>query len=244
MKSRNALFSLPLLLFASLFALANQVVEASAPLEFDITYTAKLGNWRAQSSRSLRRDEQTGVYHMQARSSVSLLLKSLTTIRESASFHWQGELPLPLDYHFEQSGLGARERHAEFDHDGDVAHYRVNNDSGSLQMDAPAYDPLTSNLVVRQQLVAGESEIFVEVMDRNKIETWHFRVVGETMLQTELGEFAAVHVERVRQDSKRHTEFWLAKDHDYILLQLVQEEPNGRILRLDISQASLNGVSL
>jgi hypothetical protein len=243
MKSGNAFLSLPLLLLASLATLANPA-EAAAPLEFDLTYTAQLGSWRAQASRSLRKDEQTGTYHMQSHSRVMLMFKSITAIRESANFQWQGELPLALDYHFEQSGLGARERHAEFDHVAGVAHYRVNKDSGNLKLDTPTYDPLTSNLVVRQQLLAGESEIFVEVLDRNKIETWHFRVVGETMLQTELGQFAAVHVERVRQDSKRHTEFWLAKDHDYILLQLVQEEPNGRILRLDISEASLNGVAL
>lgn len=221
------------------------MVQADAPREFEIVYDARLGSWRAESSRSLVYDAGSGVYQMEATSSIKLLGQNLSTISELASFQWQDNLPKPLHYEFRQSGIGARERSAEFDYADRELHFRVDEESGSYPLDGPVYDELTALQVLRQQLQRGATEIQFTVLDRSEVELWEFRVLERDLLHTDLGDFAAVHVERVREEgNKRRTEFWLASDFDYLLLKLVQEEPNGRTFTLNVASATLDGEAL
>lgn len=222
----------------------TSLLAAPPPGEFEVVYDARLGSWRAESSRSLRYNAASGVYHMQAQSRIRLLGQDLVRIEEQARFGWQDELPKPLDYHFQQSGIGARERRLNFDWQQDQARYQVDKDSGVLPLEGTVYDELTALLAIREQLLAGETDISFTVLDRNHLETWRFRVLDEEVLHTDLGDFASVHVERVRENSDRRTEFWMASDYDYLVLKLVQEEPDGRVLTLSVSSASYNGTPL
>ena len=45
-------------------------------------------------------------------------------------------------------------------------------------------------------------------------------------------------------DSERATDFWLAPDYDYVMLRMLQREPDGRVISLDVTQATLNGEAL
>lgn len=233
-----------LVLLAACALPAAGLLAAPPPGEFEVVYDARLGSWRAESSRSLRYDATDGVYHMQALSRIRLLGQDLVRIDEQARFGWQGELPKPLAYHFNQSGIGARERRVEFDWPQNIARYQVDKDSGVLRLEGTVYDELTAVLAIREQLLAGNSDIAFTVLDRSRLETWRFRVLDEEVLHTDLGDFASVHVERVRENSERRTEFWMATDYDYLVLKLVQEEPNGRVLTLNVTSASYNGTPL
>lgn len=233
----------PLLLSALI--LSGVSALAAPPAEFEIRYDARLGNWQAESERSLRFDTSTQTWHMQAKSRVLLLGNSLSTITEKSNFRWQGELPVPLEYSFDQSGIGERQRSVKFDHEASSVKFTVTEESGQYPLTSPVYDDLSAYLVLRQQLEQGAKDIYFDVLDRNKIETYHYRVLDESTLHTKLGDFPSVHIERVREEgNKRRTEFWLARDQDYLLLKLEQEEPNGRVLEMDITEATLSGVPL
>jgi|GEM_PF-500489 hypothetical protein len=237
----NALASLLL----SALILSGIPAMAAPPAEFEIRYDAHLGNWQAESERSLRFDTSTQTWHMQATSRVLLLGNSLSTITEKSNFRWQGELPVPLEYSFVQSGIGERQRSIKFDHEASIVKFTVDEKSGQYPLAFPVYDDLSAYLVLRQQLEQGAKDIYFGVFDRDKIETYHYRVLDESTLHTKLGDFPSVHIERVREDgNKRRTEFWLARDQDFLLLKLEQEEPNGRVLEMDITQATLSGQPL
>lgn len=228
----------------ALLGLPAALANAGPPGEYEVVYDARLGSWRAESSRSLQFDEASGLYRMQALSRIRLLGQDLVHIDEQATFGWQDDLPQARSYHFDQSGIGARERRVEFDWQRAIAHYQVDDESGSYAVEAPVYDELTALLAIRQQLQAGVDDIAFTVLDRDRLETWRFRVLDEAVLHTDLGDFASVHVERVRENSERRTEFWMATDYDYLVLKLVQEEPNGRTLTLDVESASFDGEPL
>lgn len=229
-------------LLLALFCFSTQAAE---PALFSLEYDARFGSWRAESVRSLTQEESNGVYHMQAQSKVLLLGTSVSTITEDATFTLQDGLPLTRNYRFTQTGIGARERSVEFDRNAGVARYQVKDKRGEVALQGPVYDELTTFLVLRQRLQQGEQEIVFDVMDRDRIETHHYRVLGEEPLHTALGDFDAVHVARLRQEgSKRSTEFWLARDYDYVLLKLEQTEPDGRSIGLDITGGMVNGMSL
>lgn len=219
--------------------------HAAEPALFALEYDARFGSWRAESVRSLTREEADGVYHMQAQSKVLLLGKSVSTITEDATFTLQDDLPLTSHYNYTQTGIGARTRSVEFDRAAGVARYQVKDKRGEVALQGQVHDELTSFLVLRQRLALGEQDIVFDVMDRDHIETHHYQVLSEQALHTALGDFDAVHVARLREEgSKRKTEFWLARDYDYVLLKLEQSEPDGSSIGLDISGGVVNGMSL
>jgi hypothetical protein len=229
---------------ALLMLLWGQALLAQ-PALFNLHYDARYGSWRAESVRTLTQEEADGVFHLQSQSRILLLGRSVSTITEDASFTWQDELPLPQSYKYEQTGIGARTRSAEFDHKAGRASYRVKDKQGVVQFEGRVFDELTAFLVLRSHLQRGEKDIFFDVMDRDQIETHHYRVLSDEALHTSLGDFAAVHVARIREgDSKRSTEFWLARDHDYVLLKLQQTEPDGRSINLEISSGEVLGKPL
>jgi len=225
--------------------LCSGSIRAEQPAEFNISYAARYGNWLAQSERRLIYDAATATYNLRAQSKVLLLGTSVTTITETATFGWQGALPLPREYEYEQEGIGRRKRSISFDQKAASATTQVNDASVTIPLLASTYDDLTAFLVIKQQLQDAASEIYFDVLDRDNVKTYHYRVLDEDFLHTELGDFAAVHLERIRdENSKRSTEFWLAMDYEYLLLKLLQEEPNGRILQLEINAATLAGKPL
>lgn len=233
------------LLLALALALPAGPARAAEPSLFDLHYDARYGSWRAESVRTLTQEETDGVYHLQAQSKILLLGRSVSTITEDAWFTWQDDLPLTQTYRYRQTGIGARERSASFDREAGVVRYQVKDKHGETAIPGPVFDELTAFLVLRHHLEQGEKEIFFEVMDRDHIETHHYRVLSDEPLHTALGDFAAVHVARIREgDSKRSTEFWLAKNHDYVLLKLAQTEPDGRNIGLEITAGTVNGAAL
>ena len=226
-------------------AVLGSAALAQTPALFTLNYDARYGSWTAQSVRSLTQEEAAGVYHLQAQSKVVLLGQSVSTITEDSIFTLEGGLPQTRSYSFRQTGIGARARSVEFDRSAGLARYRVKDKLGEVALQGPVYDELTTFLVLRQHLERGETDIVFDVLDRDHIETHHYRVVSDDTLPTALGDFAAVHVERVRDEgNRRRTEFWLAREHDYVLLKLEQSEPDGSDIGLDINGGVVNGQPL
>jgi hypothetical protein len=220
-------------------------VQAAPPLPFEAKYDASYGDVSAEAERSLVYDATTNKYTLYAEIDLELLGATLTSIDERSEFYWQDEQPLPLRYEFEQKGFGARSRSVEFDHAQGFADFTVNDDKGTLPLTGPVFDDLSGYLLLKEKLEQGETDIQFDVLDRGEIKVYHYMVLDEEMMRTSLGEFVSVHLERIRgEDSARRTELWLAPERDYLLLKLVQTEPNGRTIKLDIREALLNGEPL
>lgn len=225
--------------------LGGSTVQAQAPQLFNLTYDARYGSWGAESVRSLTQEEANGIYHQQAQSKILLLGRSVSTITEDAHFRWEDSRLVPIDYQFRQTGIGARTRSVEFDHTAGVARFQVKEKRGEVALNGPVYDELTALLILREHLQRGETEIRFDVMDRDAIEMHHYRVLDSGILHTALGDFSSMHVARIREEgNQRKTEFWLARDHDFVVLKLLQSEPDGSDIELDITGGEVNGVAL
>jgi len=218
---------------------------AAPPLPFEITYNARYDNFEAEASRYLRYDSTTSTYQLQTRISLDLLGQTLTSVVEQSQVRWEADHPVPLRYQYKQEGLNTRSRSIVYDPQADVATFHVDDRKGTLALDGPLYDDLSSSLAIREQLIAGAKDIMYEAIDKDTIKTYRYQVGEEAMLDTALGKFLAVKLTRIRDDNpKRQTEIWAAKDYDFILLKLVQAEPDGHTIRLDITRAVYNGAPL
>jgi hypothetical protein len=227
-----------------LLVMSATCLAGEPPRPFQLTYSASYSGLRADSSRSLQIQED-GSYRMEAETVLRLLGAEVSKIRESSIFAWSGDLPLPRSYAFVQSGLGSRERTLEFDQQAATVAWQVDDMAGILPMETPLYDDLSSFLVLRTLLSSGSEELFFDVAEKDAIKNYHYHLIDREALQTEIGTFDAVHLERIREgDSERHTEFWLAENHDYILLKFVQTEPDEKEIRLEITAATIDGAPL
>jgi len=141
-----------------------------------------------------------------------------------------------------QKGIGGRSRSVVFAADGRQADFRVNDNAGTLTLQEPTFEPLSIPLLLRDRLAAGDSNIQFAVADRGEVRTHQYRVVGTETLDLPAGSFDTVHVERVRDDgNERSTDLWLATAHDYVLVKLLQTEPDGDSISLELREGTLNG---
>ena len=218
---------------------------AAPPVPFEITYDARYDSFEAEASRYLRYDASTAIYQLRTEISLDLLGQTLTSVIEESQVRWESDHPVPLLYKYRQQGLNTRSRSIVFDQQAHTASFTVDDRKGTLPLTEPVYDDLSSYLAIREQLTAGVKDVEFEVLDKDTIKTYRYHVEAEVILDTALGKLAAVKLVRIRDDNpKRSTEIWLAKDHDYILLKLVQGEPNNHTIRLDITKAVFNGTAL
>ena len=218
----------------------TQLAQALPPRLFTAEYNASYEGISADAQRSLTLDPATGTYTLSSTVELKLFGSSLTRIEERSVFLWIDEMPLPQHYEFIQTGFGARERTVEFDQGNGLANFTINEDKGQLMLDGPAFDDLSGYLVAKEQLTQGATEIRFNVVDRGEIREHYYKLVNRVRLQTPLGRIKALHLERVRgEESARKTEIWLAPDHDYLLLKLLQTEPDGSEVELTIRSATL-----
>lgn len=230
-------------LFAALLVPAAAAVAAELQ-PFTLDYKASYGSFDATASRSLTRQPQ-GSWEMKSAIAVKLLGTTVTSIEETSRFNWSHELPESASYSYVQKGLGGRKRSLEFDSTGHSATYTVNDKSGVLTLTPPAYDSLNALLVLRQQLQAGNTDISFTVADKGETNLQLYKVLDKASLQTPAGTFNTVHLQRIREgDNKRVTELWLASDFDYVLVKLVQTEPDGNSITLQLKHGLLGGQSI
>lgn len=213
---------------------------AAPPRTFSANYNASYEGISASATRSLVLDTATGKYSLHSTVELTLFGSSLTKIDERSDFLWVDEKPLPQHYEFIQTGFGARSRTVDFDHINMIADFTINENKGELMLDGPAFDDLSGYLVAKEQLAQGATEVRFNVVDRGEIREHYYKLVNRVTLETPIGRIKALHLERVRgEDNARKTEIWLAPDHDYLLLKLVQTEPDGSKVGLDIRSATL-----
>lgn len=87
-----------------------------------------------------------------------------------------------------------------------------------------AYDPLSFFFEARCALIDGETEFTYPVIRKGSKKDQTYRVTGEELVQTPLGDFKALVVERVRSNPKRQTRLYVAPELDYLLVKIEHQE--------------------
>lgn len=188
------------------------------------------------ATRSLiRQDDGTWLY----RSTVDSFIAD---IRESLVLRWENNRVIPLRYRYKLSGflITNREHAIDFNWETRTAsgHYRGKRFTVPLQ--DHALDPMGYQLQLHQDLKAGKTDMTYHVIDRGRYDEDRFAVVGEEMLQTRDGKVRTLKVEKVRsEDSKRETLMWFAPHREYLLMRLLQVEPDGSRYEITIDEAEI-----
>jgi hypothetical protein len=166
----------------------------------------------------------------------------LGEMREREDFHITGDGDILVDeYHNRRSLLGnSRDEQLSVDYARGIAHYLRDGSPRDIPLQPGYLGPVSYQVQLRRDLVAGKTSFDYRVMDRGKVKQYVFQSEGTDTIHTAKGDVSAVRVRRVRDDNVRQTVFWMAPTLGYQLVKLRQEE-NGdsyELLLTDLTRAA------
>ena len=224
------------------YTLGDALSPDNLPAEFRAEYVAEYRGLpvRARGIRELIRLED-GRYRLTS-SAKSMFIK----ISETSEFVLDGDTLLPADYQYTRTGIGKNK--SESSHfnweDGELL---ANGET--FELSDSAFDKLSYQYQLQRDVAeaiqSGKVQEVLEytVTDEANSKQYRFEIVGKEAIDTPLGELMTVRVDRIREGSDRQTSFWLAVDHEFLLVRLEQiEDDKGFELNLDA--ATINGVAL
>jgi len=233
-----------LIVLASTFpvrAAESEAESGSVPLlPLEVSYNASMEkgvSLNGDARRRLqKRDDGTWVYRTEVDSFIA-------DIDESLIFRWKDGRVVPQRYRYSLSGFLIKDRKQaiDFDWENQVAtgHYR--GDRFSLPLEEGALDPMGYQLQLRRDIKDGQTDMTYRVIDKGRYDTDRFAVIAEEALNKDGKQMSTVKAEKVRgSDSKRKTLMWFATEQDYLLVRLLQVEPDGSSYELSIDDAQFN----
>jgi hypothetical protein len=166
----------------------------------------------------------------------------IADIDESLILKWEDGKVIPLRYRYRLSGflIKDRKQSIDFDWKKGVATGKYRGKPFSLKLEEGTLDPLGFQLQLRHDISAGKRDMTYRIIDGGDYDTDRFAVLDNESLDTPAGSMTTVKAKKVRgADSKRKTLMWFAPDENYLLIKLLQVEPDGSKYELKLKQADL-----
>jgi hypothetical protein len=168
---------------------------------------------------------------------------SVGKVEETTEISWleNEKRVVPHHYTYKRKGLGNnRDDELLFDWANLKLNNTKKNQITNLDANKKLHDSLSYQVQLNQDLIAGKTQFSYSVTNTRKIRNYVFEIVGEETLSTPLGEVKTVKLKRSRENDDLVTYAWFAKDFQYLLVRMQQEE-NGSSYTIYISKASING---
>ncbi len=107
----------------------------------------------------------------------------------------------------------------------------------NLNMAQQAFDDLSLEVQIRQDLLNGKFSGNYYMAKKDKIEKTPFKNAGSTKITVPAGTFDTVRVDRVHDDNSRSTSFWLAPSLDYLPVKVSQVN-EGKKMDLELTKVN------
>ncbi len=221
----------------------NQTTTAE-PVEFSAEYIGEYQGLpiKARGLRELRKLED-GTYQLM--SSAQAMFVSVSEVSE---FTIEEGRAVPIRYLYQRQGIGKnRDEAALFNWpDSTVNHKGIMLDiqPGTLdkllyqyQLRADIRTLMEGPLMEGQMTTAVEPLFSYQIPDNGRLKEYSFKITGQELLDTPLGDTPTVRVDRIRDDNKQTT-LWLATEHEYLLVRLRQARGNNKGFEINLSAIS------
>ena len=235
---------------ATLFALALSCFANSCHsqntrlLEYVAEYEASANGLAATATRSLSKIDENS-YRLSNSLQASLAGQTLASLLQASEFIIEGNRVVPLNYTYQLSGVSRASHAIFFNWDAEIALSTEDDESWQLPLRDGVMDQLSYQVALRQALIDNsdsEAIFSFDIIDGDAIEMQQYRLVGEEILSTPLGELNTLKLERVREASdQRASKIWLAVDWNFLLTRIEQLNNSGLRIVLELKSAELNG---
>ncbi len=167
-------------------------------------------------------------------------------INENATFTLRNAHVNSLNYNFENPFNKSRSMKLAFDWPKNSVFNDVEN--VAVPLAANAYDKLSYQVQLQLNVCANPDKYPGEdfqLVDRNKLKTYHVELVGRETLKTDVGTLNTIRLRQYRPDKRdgKDTQIWLAADWNCILVRLDQYDKDD-LYTLKFVKAKINGVDV
>jgi len=236
MKSTALVFFLLISVFAS--------AEDELPPLFSAEYSLhSMGTRIALMQRRFTKLENGNyLYYSETHTKGLLALIRKDSIIEQSTWLFEQAQFRPLHYSYAHTGdKKNRQVRIDFDWATSLISTSVNDSNWQMPMQPDIMDKLLYQLAIMVDLGKGKAPIKYTVADGGKIKNYDFDLLGEELINTPLGEFLTVKLERHKPNSKRMTTLWCARDLGYLPIKVENIETDGRKTTAIIE--SLSGIA-
>lgn len=221
-----------LLLLLPGFCLAETKEPALVP--YHLVYDATIKGMDIEAERQLIREGDS----FELESKASTLLASITeqgTFKIGPTGNIVGQ-----QYTYERNIFGIKKNESlAYDRSAGIAHYQTKKKQRQIELNGDYLDKLTYQIQLQRDLIKGKTPLQYQVIDRGKIKSYNFEIMGEEIVDTALGPISAIKVHRIREDSDRETYLWFAPHMNYLLVQIWQNE-DGDDHRITLKEGTLD----
>lgn len=214
----------------------------SAPdlFPFEVSYGASMekGISLNGSARRILTSQGNGVwlYRTEVKSFIA-------DLNESLILKWEEGQVTPLRYRYSLSGflIKDRKQSIDFDWKAGIATGKYKDKDFEVELEKGTLDPLGFQVQLHQDILNGKREMEYQVLDRGKIDSERFAVVNDDANLPDGSQSPLLKAEKVREDSKRKTLMWFDPDKEFVLVRLLQVEPDGSEYKLELKNVDLGG---
>lgn len=166
-------------------------------------------------------------------------------MKEISHFSSEGTRLVSNQYLQQRTGLGKKPtEYANFDWASNKVNWQQGDRKWSINLKPETLDNLNYQLKLRMDLAsANGQQLSYDVADDDEVYQRKFTIEGEEVLKTDLGNMETVRVKIQRKSNNRTTWIWFAKNYEYLLVKLLQDE-KGTAYTIEIKEASIEGKSL
>ncbi|NQV71298.1 MAG: DUF3108 domain-containing protein [Pseudohongiella sp.] len=233
---------------SALLAFVATSSHAQQALEYSAHYKASANGIAASADRSLIRLEDNS-YRLTNILQAKLLGLTVATLEQRSEFDLADGMIKSHTYAYHLSGISKVSNTIAFDWDTQIALSTEDEQSWQLELFDGVMDPLSYQFALRQRLLSATAEevsameldLEFQLIDADEIEHHQYRLLGDEVLLTPLGELNTVKLERVREASDaRETTIWLARDWNFLLARIEQVNRSGLRIKLELTSAAID----
>lgn len=195
---------------------------------FEAEYVVKRSGFKLASTRVRlsRQEDQTYVYESLARPAGIMSWARHVQAQEVSRWTMRDDAVVPLEYRYQLlNGDKSRNYHSVFD----WAHHAVKivrqESTSTMNIPDGTLDRFVLQLAVMFDLQHNRETLDYTVLDKSRLKSYRFHIVGNEHIETPAGSFDVVKIESAKDNSshKRNTAFWCAPSLGYLPVRITYQ---------------------
>jgi hypothetical protein len=217
-------------LLAGLLALAHSLPSLAEPSLTPHTaeYKVKISVISGKLNTELRRTENGYIANHVIRPTGMARIITRGIMDVTSEFDAQPDGLKPVRYRAVDTIRDEPNIDLRFDWDTNEAYGTVGAENVRLQLDGIAYDSISIQYELMQDLQRGEPSDQYTLFDVDKMRVANVSNVGEKEVETKAGRFVAIGIQHQKENSSRKTTLWCVKELDYLPV-IIEQHQDGKL---------------